>query len=458
MFLSDPTGAELGSPSKAYLYIVNDDTGLEFSSDTYKVDELTGVALITVIRTGVADSEVKVDYYTEADTATPNEDYVDVEGTLVFEKGEMFKTFLVPIMTDSAIEGPETVTLNLKDPVNAALLDKKIATLIINDNPPTVEFGLGLYSVNKANMYAEITAIRTGVADSVVTVNYLSVAGTASPGVDYENVNGTLTFNEGERTKVFQVPILQNNLDDPVETVKLILYNPSGVVLGNQKIAMLNITPPPIIQFSSAKYKAGEGGPAIITVTRTGDYSSEVMVNYITSAGSATPDVDYTNVSGTLEFESGETVKTFSVPIMHDNVVEADETVQLKLTNPVGAILGSISQATLTIVDDDVYIKFSPNSYMASRHGTNVTISVILTGVSSSTVAVHYHTEDGTAKSGTDYTATSGILIFNPNETSKTFKVPIYRTATPSSFSIYLSDATNGTIIGGYTATVTITS
>lgn len=41
------------------------------------------------------------------------------------------------------------------------------------------------------------------------------------------------------------------------------------------------------------------------------------------------------------------------------------------------------------------------------------------------TVTVRYATSNGTAKAGTDYTATSGNLTFAPGETSKTFNVPV---------------------------------
>jgi hypothetical protein len=39
--------------------------------------------------------------------------------------------------------------------------------------------------------------------------------------------------------------------------------------------------------------------------------------------------------------------------------------------------------------------------------------------------SVHYATTDGTATAGSDYTATSGNLVFAPGETSKTIGVPV---------------------------------
>ena len=50
---------------------------------------------------------------------------------------------------------------------------------------------------------------------------------------------------------------------------------------------------------------------------------------------------------------------------------------------------------------------------------------VTLSPTSSKPVTVRYATEDGTAKAGTDYSATSGELVFAPGERSKTVVVPL---------------------------------
>lgn len=57
-------------------------------------------------------------------------------------------------------------------------------------------------------------------------------------------------------------------------------------------------------------------------------------------------------MSGTLRFAPGETSKTIDVPILGDLVLEPDETVELTLSNPGGAIIGAAT-ALGTIRDDD---------------------------------------------------------------------------------------------------------
>lgn len=112
---------------------------------------------------------------------------------------------------------------------------------------------------------------------------------------------------------------------------------------------------PGTLQFDNATYSAGEAdGTATITVERTGGSDGEVTVDYATSNGTATSVSDYTASRDTLTFADGQTTKTFAVPITDDQADEPDETVNLILSNPQGgATLGTPTDATLTIQDDD---------------------------------------------------------------------------------------------------------
>jgi hypothetical protein len=60
--------------------------------------------------------------------------------------------------------------------------------------------------------------------------------------------------------------------------------------------------------------------------------------------------VDYTAVTQTVTFANGDTAnKTVNIPIINDTTAEPDETVNLTLSNPIGATLGIRSTAVLTI-------------------------------------------------------------------------------------------------------------
>jgi CSLREA domain-containing protein len=130
------------------------------------------------------------------------------------------------------------------------------------------------------------------------------------------------------------------------------------------------------IQFDSSGYIVSEGaGSAIITVTRSGDASGPASVDYATSDGSATQAKDYIVASETLSFAATETSKTFNVLIVDDAFVEANETINLTLSNPTGATLSAPTTAAITIADNDTANATSPTSkrFACSLNGAQET-------------------------------------------------------------------------------------
>ena len=109
------------------------------------------------------------------------------------------------------------------------------------------------------------------------------------------------------------------------------------------------------IQFNATSYVVSEGsGSVAVTVTRTGNTSNAVTINYATNNGTAEKPSDYTNASGSLQFAAGETQKSFVVPIVDDALVERTETINVVLSGPgVGALEGSPFTSTISILDDD---------------------------------------------------------------------------------------------------------
>ena len=127
------------------------------------------------------------------------------------------------------------------------------------------------------------------------------------------------------------------------------------------------------MRFSSATYTATESAPtATITVSRVGGSTGTVTVDYATTgAGTAVPGSDFMSVSGTLSFASGQTSRTFTVPLLDDDVVDGPKTIGLALTNALGAWIGAPNLATLTVTDNDVAgsIQFSAAQYWVDEGG-----------------------------------------------------------------------------------------
>ena len=107
--------------------------------------------------------------------------------------------------------------------------------------PPTVQFSHGNYGVSEGAGTALITATLSAVSPYAVTVDYASTDGTALAGSDCLTASGTLTFTPGVTGQTFSVPILDDEIDEPTETVSLTLSGPAGAVLGVPVTAVLTI-------------------------------------------------------------------------------------------------------------------------------------------------------------------------------------------------------------------------
>ena len=217
------------------------------------------------------------------------------------------------------------------------------------------------------------------------------------------------------------------------------------------------------VQFSHSAYTASEsGGAVVITVTRTGGSRGAVTVDYAASDGTARTGSDYTVASGVLTFADGETSQTFTVTVLDDALVEADETFTLTLSNPGGgAVLGSPVTALFTILDDDSagQVQFSHSAYTGEEGGA-VVITVTRTGGSRGAVTVDYATSEGSAIAGSDYTAASGTLTFADGETSQTFSVALLDDAqheADETLTLTLGNPGGGAVLGSpVTAVLTI--
>jgi probable HAF family extracellular repeat protein len=366
--LSNPQGgATLGTPNTAVLTLNDNDAAPSFSiGDVTQAEGNAGATsfTFTVTKTGATELPASVQFNTADGTATTADgDYVSNSGTLNFAANEPTKQVVVNVNGDSKVESDETFTVTLSNPTNATIGDNQATGTITNDDaapvPGTLQFSGATYSVLEGVGTATITVTRANGSDGAVSVNYAtSGGGTATAGIDYTATSGTLNFANGETTKTFSVNINDDTTNEPDETVNLTLSNPQGgATLGTPGTAVLNITndDTPRVQFSASAFAAEESSHVrVIDVTRTGDASLPVTVDYMVSDGTASQRTDYTFAFGTLRFAAGETSKSFDLLLTDDAFMEEDETINLSLSHPTGgAALGTQSTATVTIAAND---------------------------------------------------------------------------------------------------------
>ena len=242
------------------------------------------------------------------------------------------------------------------------------------------------------------------------------------------------------------------------------------------------IASPGTLQFSAADYPSQEEDSSThtvtVTVTRIGGSDGTASVHYETSDGTATlTGNDYDAISGDFTWTDGDvTSRTFNVTIHGDNTYEANETVTLTLSNAINATIGATNPATVTIQNDDAAPTISIGNVTQDELHTgtsNFIFTVTLSNPSQDPVTVNYATAPGTSNPATaratcggdaDYQDVSGILTFNPGETSNntTIQVPVCGDpvfeADETFFVVLSTNSPNSTLLANTHGTGTITN
>ena len=309
-----------------------------------------------------------------------------------------------------------------------------------------------------------ITVRRHQGSEGAVSVEWEAAPGTATD-ADFVPATGVLLWGDGDSAeKSFEVELIDDDEPEGLETVNLSLSNATGgaTLSFNPIEASLKVLPsdrpdddddegdddddedlviPPqgLIAFDQTTYQTRESvGLAVITVRRSGGSQGEVTVEFTTADGSAVAPDDYETTAGTLTFEDGEEgLKTFTVPIVDDEVGESTEKIQLLLSDVTGGALlhPDHDEAAILIHDDDRkgaldrsegVISFSDVEYQVVEGDTVATITVERRFGNRGVVEVSYESEDGSAEAGSDYEAVSGTLLWRRGDNApKTFTVPI---------------------------------
>ncbi|WP_422930426.1 beta strand repeat-containing protein [Singulisphaera sp. PoT] len=117
--------------------------------------------------------------------------------------------------------------------------------------------------------------------------------------------------------------------------------------------ASLNVLESPgSFSFANAVFGVtNNAGRAVITVVRQGGARGPATVVYCTpEGGTAKPGVDFLPVAGTLTFQPGQTIATFSVPIIAYAYNQTDPTIALRLITPTGGpTLGDGAASTIWV-------------------------------------------------------------------------------------------------------------
>jgi len=475
--LTNAVGTALYAPSNSVLTIqdtVHQPGNLCFSLTNYSTSSGAGNAYLTVLRTNGTYGAVSATFTTVAGTALPGVDYSTVSASVNFNDGDNTpQSIAVPLVNNPIAKPAVSLSVILSNPQNGAgLVDPTNATLTIVNTNNGVGFIAATNLVAENAGTALLYVQRYGSTGGTTTVNYGTANGTAIANVNYQAVNGTLTFYPGELQKAVVVPLINATaLSNLTFSVGLTQPSSGTVLVAPATTTVLIQAAHAGISFTNSTMTVlRNAGVAVITVVCSNPQIEPVMtssnvvplqVSFATVDGTALAGRDYQTTNGTLVFTNGIGTNTFTVPIINNGLVTASNRVfTVMLSNPTApGVLAAPSTQSVVIAESNAGLSFSKANYTAFKNGSAVNIDVYRTGYTDSIVSVNFTATNGTAVNGVNFIATSGTLIFTNGVIQQTFTVPLLpgSVVQPNlTVALRLSSPTNSLLVAPSAATLTI--
>ena len=345
-------------------------------------------------------------------TATKNVDYTDLTKTR-YSIARFGRKLAIPIQIrpDNVNEGNETFELTISNLVGSQLASGLTLTqtiTIVDDEMPIIKFANQTATIKEtdANNTVDLEVSLSGFAtnsSNPVTFQYATSTGTgtgaATADVDFTAVSAgnPETIPADQLTHTFQIPILGDNLDEPNESFTVTISNPQHAVLSNTP-ADLTITVTiedddiPELEISAGtQITEGDNVNAEFTITSDMIPLNNFVVHYLpvsegflSPAISNKPQVTSQPVTFTQAPNNGPITATLSLPIVSDEIAEANGSIAVTLQPPPPSpsqptetnylIDATNNRATLIVLDDDsmipVFAITRPTENIAESDGT----------------------------------------------------------------------------------------
>lgn len=402
----------------------------------------TGIFTISLDEINNTGNPITINYMVGG-SATPGTDYVILSGTVQIPNTEQTATLTVTPINDTVIENTETVVVELTPGIGYDLgnLGSRSSTVSIVDTDTfTASVDATNDTANESPLSNGIFTVDLGSVNTTgtaVTVNY-TIDGTATAGLDYTTLSGSVTIANGQRTNTITVTPINDVDIEPNETVRITLTAGPRYTIGSPANATVTIVSDDTFVVgitatdaaAAESTSANQNGEFTIGLNAPNTSGSPITVNYNLS-GTAANGTDFSTINAnSVVIPVGQQNVPISIIPLDDQILEGQENVVITLTTGTGYILGTLESrtATVTIEDNDQATLTVANvTVNEDLPGGELVFNVVLDIAVVGGFTVSYSFLDETATGGgTDYTGTPGILTFagTVNET-QSIPVPI---------------------------------
>uniref|UniRef100_UPI00398F1058 adhesion G-protein coupled receptor V1 isoform X2 n=1 Tax=Pristiophorus japonicus TaxID=55135 RepID=UPI00398F1058 len=449
------------------------------------------IVLLQVVRAGGALSQATLFWDVVSD---PYNNLVNIHGNVTFEIGQTLANIVLQVASDDVPELDEEfmVYISKVSKGRLGILTNATLTVQANDDP----YGVFIFSgrsrpvrVEEEDQNVTLTIERLNGFMGIAIVSYSTVDDTKSTDLpyfiarateesDYLAISGSVIFEANQIEANVTIPILDDVEPERPESVFVQLHNvvlleeeQNRPIAGSPRLGPKNDIIAQVIinanddafgtlQLSTSAVRVSENyiGP-IINVTRTGGIFADVSVKFKAFSMTARVGEDYSIASSDVILLEGETSKAVPIYLLNDIIPELEESFYIELINETtgGAVLGTVTQATITIeASDDPYgsFVFERTEFTVEEpesKTTKINLSVIRNAGTLGAVTVQWVATMNEQQITSDLQVTLGELTFAPGQTIQTLQLELLADDFPEIdevIQVKLTGSTYGSSIG----------
>lgn len=325
-----------------------------------------------VSMTQAADVDVTVAYNVSG-SAAAGSDYAQLSGQVIIPQGEKEAEISVLVKDDALVEAAEDLVVTLTGTDNARVMvgtQAEASLMILSEDLAQVRMEKKPNGdAGEPDKAGTFTIKLSNPVSVPLTVNYSEAGGTAVRGVDFKPLSGVITIPAGATAVDISLSVLDDDVFEGTETVRITLTKVSGSPLvslaaapGNTvELAIIDNEMPYVSIVPAKNVSLSEAGqPFTFTIILSKLVAGDLTVNYQVS-GTATAGEDFLPLSGSVKIENGKTTAAVRLTPKRDDKFEGDETIIITLTsvNHSGVSIGSEKTITIILQDDLViYLPF----------------------------------------------------------------------------------------------------
>jgi len=366
--------------------IRDNDQDVTMTATAAIVDEGDGAANtitipVTLSAAGKGNPETTVEWSVVGGTAVHGQDYTgELSGTVGIPFGETLGAITFETIPDTVYSADKTIIVRFSNWTDSSYSGgADVTSTIRNDDPEPAYFAASAVSALENVADRVFTITRSGNTAIAASVNYAITPYTAVYGEDYvaasgHALTGTLSFGVGETSKSVHITVVDDDIWEQRDDVRLTLSSPSaGAVITNAvaDVWIGNDDGEPIINvFNQGIYEGNSNNVMNMVVFLQGGTMKEVTVTVKTTDGTAIAGQDYVAIpSYTVTLPPRTFEAIVPITILGDTTVESDETFNVEVVSKTNArtVTTGInaqnpdkgSNGTATLVNDDISYSYS---------------------------------------------------------------------------------------------------